>query len=170
MYWRVSAATVRIVAMASANVSQEGTLGLVSQALFRAVGGRAVVRVQLSLGAGHHALPEPDVAVVPGTARYYERRSPTTALLVVEVSDASVREDRLTKAALYAAARIPDFWLVNLPDDCVEVRRRPEPGERRYASVGIARRGQAIEIAALPGVRVAVDDLLPSPWPEPEGP
>ena len=151
-----------IVAMPPSNIAHDGTLGLVSQALFRAVGERAVVRVQLSLVAGRHSLPEPDVAVVPGSARDYERTRPTNAFLIVEVSDTSLKQDRLTKSAIYAEAGIPEYWIVNLPDDCVEVRRRPETKPRRYASVAVAHRGETIKPAALPGVRVAVDDLLPS--------
>ncbi len=151
-----------IVAVSPSNVGHDGALGLVSAALFRAVGERAVVRVQLSLVAGPHSLPEPDVAVVPGGARDYERTRPTSALLVVEVSDTSLKQDRLTKSAIYAAAGIPEYWIVNLPDGCVEVRRQPDATGRRYASVAVARRGETIELTALPGVRAAVDDLLPS--------
>lgn len=152
-----------IVAMAPSNVAHDGAVGLVSQALFRAVGDRAVVRVQLSFVAGPHSLPEPDVTVVPGTARDYERRRPAGALLVVEVSDTSLKQDRLTKAAIYAAARVPEYWIVNLRDDCVEIRRTPEARARRYRDVVVARRGETIDLAELPGVGVAVDDLLPSP-------
>jgi Uma2 family endonuclease len=154
-----------IVAMAPSNVGHDGALGLVSQALFRAVGERAVVRVQLSLVAGPHSLPEPDVSVVPGTPRDYERKRPSSALLVIEVSDTSLKQDRLTKAAIYAAAAIPEYWIVNLPDDCVEVRRDPDVADRRYRSVEVVWRGELIELAALPDARMAVDDLLPSPLP-----
>ena len=52
---------------------------------------------------------------------------------------------------------------MNLRDDCVEIRRQPEPEARRYGSTAIARRGERIELAALRGVTVAVDDLMPSP-------
>jgi Uma2 family endonuclease len=152
-----------IVAMAPSNVSHDGALGLVSHALFRAVADRATVRVQLSFVAGPYSLPEPDVAVVPGSARDYERTRPTSALLIVEVSDSSLEQDRLTKAAIYAAARVPEYWIANLRDDCVEIRREPDAKQRRYGRVAIARRGETIALAALPGVDVAVDDLLPSP-------
>jgi Uma2 family endonuclease len=151
-----------IVAMAPSNIAHDGALGLVSQALFRTVGERAVVRVQLSFAAGTHSLPEPDVTVVPGSGRDYERSRPTSAPLVVEVSDTSLKQDRLTKAAIYAAARIPEYWIVNLHEDCVEIRRKPDPKLRRYRSVAVARRGETIAMSALPGVDVAVDDLLPS--------
>ena len=152
-----------IVTMAPANLPHDAGVVRVTHALIRAVGDRAVVRVQLSLKVGPYSLPEPDAAVVPGRIADYDHERPTTALLVVEVSDTSLKQDRLTKRALYAAAGIPEYWIVNLRDDCVEVRREPEPDARRYASVKIARRGERIELVGLPGVSVAVDDLLPSP-------
>src|SRR5436309_11692776 len=152
-----------IVAMAPQNEPHAAGVRRVARALFRAVGDRAVVQVQLSLISGRHSVPEPDAAVLPGTIADYDRAHPRTALLVVEVADTSLKQDRITKRAIYAAAGIPEYWIVNVRDDCVEVRRQPEPGERRYASTAIARRGERIELAALPVVTVVVDDLLPSP-------
>jgi Uma2 family endonuclease len=107
-------------------------------------------------------VPEPDVAIVTGRVADYDRAHPTTALLVVEVADSSLKQDRLTKRAIYAAAGIPEYWIVNLPNDCVEIRKQPEPAARRYATTTIARRGDTIEAGLLPGVHVTVDDLLPS--------
>jgi Uma2 family endonuclease len=63
---------------------------------------------------------------------------------------------------MYAAANLPEYWIVNLRDGGVEVRRDPEPKSRRYRSVAICRRGEHVEPLALPGVHIAVDDLLPS--------
>jgi Uma2 family endonuclease len=150
-----------IVTMPS-NTAHEAGVVRISHALFKAVGDRAVVRIQLSLMAGGYSVPEPDAAVVAGTIRDYDRERPTTALLVAEVSDTSLKQDRLTKAPIYAVAGVPEYWIVNLRDDCVEVRRKPEPEERRYASVMIVHRGQRIDLVGLSGVSVAVDDLLPS--------
>jgi Uma2 family endonuclease len=45
-------------------------------------------------------------------------------LLVVEISDSSLGLDR-RKAGLYAAAGVPEYWIVNLAARCVEVFRRP---------------------------------------------
>jgi Uma2 family endonuclease len=151
-----------IVSMAPQNVPHAAGVFRVHQALQRALGERALVRVQLPLALGTHSVPEPDAAVVSGRIPDYDRAHPTSALLVVEVADSSLKQDRLTKRAIYAAAEIPEYWIVNLPDDCVEVRREPEPDTRRYARVTIARRGEVIEIGILPGIRVVVDDLLPS--------
>jgi Uma2 family endonuclease len=152
-----------IVSMAPQNVPHAAGVFRAHHALHRALGDRALVRVQLPLLVGRRSLPEPDIAVVGGTIADYDRSHPKSALLVVEVSDSSLKQDRLTKRAIYAAAAIPEYWIVNLPDDCIEVRRAPERAARRYARITVARRGDILELAALPGVQLAVDDLLPSP-------
>ncbi len=131
------------------------------EALTRAVGARALVRAQLPLIAGFRSVPEPDVTVVPGRKEDYLYSHPTTALLVVEAADSSTVQYRLTKGPIYAAAGIPEYWLVNLRADCVEVFRRPWPARRRYREARLARRGARLGLVALPGVAVAVADLLP---------
>jgi Uma2 family endonuclease len=106
--------------------------------------------------------PEPDVAVVPGSVSDYDHRHPTAALLVVEVADSSLAQDRVTKRALYAAAGVREYWIVNLRDDRVEIFRAPEPESRRFGETRIGRRGERLSLVAFPDVTVAVDDLLPA--------
>ena len=43
-----------------------------------------------------------------------------------------------------------------------ETRRGPEPPDRRYRASRLAVRGEEIELTALEGARVAVEDLLPA--------
>jgi Uma2 family endonuclease len=75
--------------------------------------------------------PEPDVAVVRGPARRYNRSHPRPRdiALLVEVADATLPYDRTTKHRLYARARIPVYWIVNLIDSCVEVYTLPRAGQ-----------------------------------------
>ena len=129
--------------------------------LQRVVGDRAAVRSQAPLRASRYSMPEPDLAVVAGTLETYCDANPTTAHLVVEVADTSLSQDRLTKAAIYAAAGIPEYWIVDLRNDRVQVYRLARTDERRYPPPVMAGRGEWLEIVALPGVRVAVDDVLP---------
>jgi Uma2 family endonuclease len=151
-----------VVAMAPQNVPHAAGVARAHDALFRVVGERGHVRAQSPFVAGSYSVPEPDVMVVPGRVGDYDRAHPATALLVVEVADSSLKQDRLTKRAIYAARGVPEYWIVNLRDDGVEIRRGPDAESRRYATTTIARRGDVIEPLALPGIRVAVDDLLPS--------
>jgi Uma2 family endonuclease len=73
----------------------------------------------------------------------------------------SLPQDRLTKAPIYAAAGIPEYWIVNLRQEHVEVHRAPERTTRRYAVIEVARRGSRLALVAFPDVSVAVEDLLP---------
>jgi Uma2 family endonuclease len=135
------------------------------EAIRRAIGTRALVREEKPLVLGPHSVPEPDICVVPSRADYYAEGHPQTALLVVESADFSLAQDRLTKAAIYAAASIPEYWIVNLRDDCVEVHRGPEPRRRIYTDRSVARRGDALTLVAFPDITLAVSDLLPPPDP-----
>jgi Uma2 family endonuclease len=152
-----------VVAMTPSNPPHDSCVTRATLALQRAVAERAVVRPQCSLVVGSHSVPEPDVAVVPGTLRDYDARHPDAALLVVEVADASLQQDRITKAAIYAAAGIPEYWIVNLRDRGIEVMRDPDRAQARYRDARTLRGGESIELAALPGAVVAVADLLPDP-------
>ncbi len=103
-----------IVAMAPSNPPHASATTRVANALRGAAGKRALVREEKSLILGLYSAPEPDVALVPGTEETYDDAHPRTALLVVEVADSSLAQDRITKAAMYAAAGIPEYWIVNL--------------------------------------------------------
>ena len=88
--------------------------------------GSYVVRTEHPLSVPDStSLPEPDLAVVAPdvdlTSTY-----PTTALLVVEVSVTSLRVDATLKPALYAAAGVPEYWVVDVPGRFVRVFRDPE--------------------------------------------
>lgn len=150
-----------IVAMAPQNPGHASGAYLADTALRAAVGSRAVVRMQLPLVLSKRSVPEPDIAVVPGRAEDYFEAHPRTALLVIEVSDASLAQDRLSKSRIYAAASIPEYWLVNLKEMVVEVFRDPARSARTYRKITRAAGNTEIELVALPGVRIRVRDLLP---------
>lgn len=136
-------------------------IGAVEDALRRAIGRRATVRVQAPLLAPPYSAPEPDIAVVAGEARAYWERHPTSALLVVEVSNTSLKQDRLSKSRIYAGIGIPDYWIVNLRDGCVEVCRSPDLAQRLYLERTVFQRGEYLDLVAFADVRIAVADLLP---------
>jgi Uma2 family endonuclease len=83
------------------------------------------IRPQLPLNVPGESDPEPDVAV---TERPYDqyRDHPVTAIFVIEIADSSKYLDR-RKASLYAAAGVPEYWIVNIGDRKIEVFRKPIP-------------------------------------------
>ena len=132
---------------------------LALEALRRAFGGSHTIRVQHPLVVSDASEPEPDLAVVPGSARDYVDQHPMSAALVVEVSDSSLEYDRTRKARVYAQAGIADYWIVNVVDGILEVHR--DAGPSGYRSVSKLEAGDTVSPVATPGVSVAVADLLP---------
>jgi Uma2 family endonuclease len=124
------------------------------------VRGNALVREEKPIRLDRHFDPQPDVAVVCGTLDDYEERfpGPDEVLLVVEVADTSLDYDRTAKLAAYAAAGIPEFWIVNIREAQVEVYR--EPDEREYRARRVYKAGESLAPLAFPDCPLPVDDLL----------
>jgi Uma2 family endonuclease len=118
------------------------------------------LRPQLPLTLPDDSEPEPDLAVVRlADARSHDHH-PRTALLVVEVAGDSLRLDRGTKAALYARAGIPEYWIVNLTETAVEVHRDPDPEAAVYRTRTVASSESVLVSTSVPGLRVGVADLF----------
>lgn len=72
-------------------------------------------------------------------------------------------QDRLTKAPIYAAAGVPEYWIVDIPGQQVEIHCDPDRAARRYRTVATAGRAERVTLTAFPDTTIAVDDLLPHP-------
>jgi Uma2 family endonuclease len=125
-----------------------------------------IVSTNAPLDLEEQSAPEPDVAVVPGTLDDYPDRLPTTAVLIVEVADTSVRYDQTEKASLYAKAGIQDYWIVNLVDRQVEVYRDPVPDPAQpsgfsYSTTQVFGPADSIVPIAMPQATIPAADLLP---------
>ena len=124
-----------------------------------------VIRCQNPFNAGENGRPEPDIAIVRPESLSADQ-PPCEAVLIVEISKATLNYDRTTKASLYASLGIADYWIVNLVENQVEVCRQPIERERAefghdYASRQIYQRGQSIALLEVPEVSIAVDTMLP---------
>lgn len=75
--------------------------------------------------------PEPDISVSRGPDDVYEKRHPGPGdlALVIEVADSTLEDDRRKKGPIYAAAKLRQFWLVDLQNGRVEVHTQPQPGK-----------------------------------------
>jgi Uma2 family endonuclease len=139
---------------------------LVAKAVERAFGEGWFVQVQSPIILGARSEPEPDVCVVRGSPRDYVDAHPRRPALIVEVALSGLRVARGRKAAAYARAGIADYWIVDLVDGVLEVRRepaRPGPARRHWGYAAIETLGADAIIAPLaaPSADVRVADLLP---------
>jgi Uma2 family endonuclease len=117
---------------------------------------RASLRVQLPFAASDVSMPEPDLALVPPGD--YDQAHPAQAFLIVEVAESSANKDRQVKTNVYAAAAVPEYWLVDLAAGAIEVRSGPVNG--KYALGRVVRAGDAIRLQAFPDVEIAVGDVV----------
>jgi Uma2 family endonuclease len=92
------------------------------------LGRRAKIRCQDPITLPNNSEPEPDIVIARLREDNYLDSHPTPAdiILVIEVADSTLGFDRNTKAPLYAAAGISEYWIVNLVDDRLEVYSQPE--------------------------------------------
>ena len=127
-----------------------------NKALMTAVGERAEVSPQCPFAALDDSEPEPDLALVPPTT---PDAHPSSAYLLIEVAASSLRLDRGVKLEIYAEAKVPEYWIVDVTKRVVEVYRDPNGSE--YATKSTHKRGDVIELVALAGVRIDTSTFLP---------
>ena len=111
--------------------------------------------------------PEPDVVVVRGNTRDYLDRHPGSQdlALVVEIADSTLERDRTSKKRLYARAGIPVYWIVNLPEQKLEVYTEPidlsqEPTYQQRQDYSLSDE-VSVAIEGREVGRLTVQDLLP---------
>jgi Uma2 family endonuclease len=110
--------------------------------------------------------PEPDIAIVVLNSPTNEAGRPISASLIIEVAESSLAYDRDRKGFLYAAAGIQEYWLVNLPEHCLEVYRQCMPDATSFSGWRYQewqRRQDSDRVAPLmaPELVLAVDAIPP---------
>jgi len=114
-----------------------------------------------------YSVVDPDLAVIAGSLRDNATiDNPTTALLIVEVSETTLYQDRRIKGSLYAKVGIQDYWIVNVKRRVLEVRRNPAPdGKGRFGAskqqCDILSANDTVSPLALPQTQIKMADLLP---------
>ena len=124
-----------------------------------ALHGKVIVSVQNGLRLNDFNVPQPDFVLLPFRSDFYKNGFRTKdALLVVEVSDTTLRMDSKVKLPRYAMAGVVEVWIEDLKGDKLFVYRNPEG--REYKTVKILRRGDMVSVAAFPKVVFKVADIL----------
>jgi Uma2 family endonuclease len=128
--------------------------------LYRLFDGVHTIGVQDPVRLSDFSEPQPDISLLRWRDDDYREGHPTPAdvLLLIEVADATVVKDRTIKVPLYARYGVPEAWLVNIPEEQVEVYSDPADGAYRRAEVfgrGAEARSHTVE-----GLAVSVGELL----------
>jgi Uma2 family endonuclease len=117
------------------------------------------VRPQLPMIAGKFSMPEPDFLVVAGTPSR-RKEHPRLADLIIEIAHNSLRKDRNVKLGIYARAGVPEYWIVNVRAECIEVYRDPDVEAGTYRKTATVKPGAKLKPAELPGPTIDVAELF----------
>jgi len=149
-----------IVGMSPQNADHALVVERLSDPLFVGLPAELVIRCQLPLALSEADEPEPDVAVIDRSTPRSRRAQPTTARLIFEVAAESLRRDREIKAPLYARAGIPEYVIVNLRGECLEVHREPDPASARYRTLATLDKSASFSSTSSPGLTFSIAQLL----------
>ena len=158
---RVELVDGEIIDMAPIGRSHLSVVDQLNRLFVLAVDDEAIVRVQGSIRLGQMSEPQPDLIILRPRADFYrsEFAIGEDTLLVIEVSDTSLRYDREIKMPLYARHGVPEAWIVDVNNDQLLVFSRPEEGAYREQQA-ITRPGR-MNLVALPGLSVDLSALFP---------
>ncbi len=157
---RVELLDGEIVEMTPIGRSHAVSVAALNRALVTGIGSRAVVWCQGPIRLSALSQPEPDLALLrlrPVSYRDADAE-PRDVLLLIEVSDSSIRRDRELKLPLYARAGIQEYWIVGIQEGSVEVYTSPSASS--YVSVQRFRRGDVVSPSAFPDLRIGVDEIF----------
>jgi Uma2 family endonuclease len=157
---RVELIEGEIIDMAPIGKVHVSVVDQLNRLFVRAVGDDAIVRVQGSVRLSSSSEPEPDLVLLRPRADFYRSEFATGAdmLLVIEVSDTTLRYDRDVKVPLYARHGVPEAWIVDLENGRLLVYEAPAAGE--YARRDVIAQPGRMPVAAMPGLTVDLSGLL----------
>ena len=148
----------QLVEMSPQGPSHSQVTARLGQRLIRALDDKLYdVRQHSPFAASDDSEPEPDISVAL-RRKSISHPGPRHALLLIEVAESSLRKDREVKAAIYAEARVPEYWIIDLKTKFVWVFREPQRGV--YQDIARRTRRDTLRPLRLPRVRIKIGDLF----------
>lgn len=157
---RVELIEGEIFDMAPIGTQHGGFTAWLHRRLLRDLGERISVWDQATLPLGPFSAPEPDLVVLKYRKDEYrnQRPSPGDVLLIVEVSESSLRHDRNVKVPLYAHHGIPEVWILDVQRHQLQFFHTPEAGH--YTHISSTPAPGRVSLHTLPDSPVDLTDLF----------
>jgi Uma2 family endonuclease len=158
---RVELIRGEIITMSPQGLRHRAFIDNLNHLLATGLAGRAIVSIQMPIALTDDTEPEPDVQVLrrrPVPYKDHEAEA-SDALLLIEVAQSSLAYDRSTKLRLYAAAGIPEYWVVDCVAESIEVHRAPEAGGYREVT-RVAGPTATVALQAFADVVLALADIF----------
>lgn len=150
-----------LIAAEPQSTYHNGPLQLLAERFMRGVDPQAwMVRIQMAVAVDEYSEPEPDLAVVPRSEATRRDSHPQRAVLVVEVANTTLRLDLGAKRKLYAAAGIPEYWVVDVPRHRLLIFTQPTVSDGSYQSARELGPEDTAVALAFPEVPIRIADLF----------
>ena len=159
---RVELIDGEIIEMAPIGSSHGGNVNRFIRLFSKVVGDKTIIAAQNPVVLSGYAEPQPDLAILRWREDDYERSNPhpEDVLLLIEVSDSTLKYDRDVKVPLYANHGIPEVWLLDIQSRQLEIYREPINGV--YQQRDCRRAGQIAPILC-PDAVIDLAELFPNP-------
>lgn len=156
-----------IVEMAPRRTPHSVSNSLLWKQLYNSIAQQAEIRVQEPIVLPSNSEPEPDLVIAKKKDDNYLSAHPraTDVILVIEISDSTLKYDQETKLSLYAEAKINYYWIVNLVDNHLEVYTNPFADAQNnfgYKSKNIFLPNEHIAIPDLDRASLELANIFPS--------
>jgi Uma2 family endonuclease len=157
---RVELIEGEIIDMAPIGNDHQSIVDQLNRALVMAVGDNAIVRVQGSVRLSEWSEPQPDLLLLAPRPDFYRSQfaSGTDTLLLIEVSDTTLRYDHDVKVPLYARHGVPEVWIVDVNGGALLVYGDLRNG--KYERHVALERPAGVPVALLPGVTLDLAALF----------
>jgi Uma2 family endonuclease len=151
----------QIILKAAKGTTHVTALRLLANALQDQLGNTVLIRTQDPIRLDDFSEPEPDLAIVEGSALDYATQHPRAdqVYLVVEVSDSTLKQDCEVKDKLYAQVGITDYWVLDLKNRQLHIFRNPTP--IGYTSHLILAEPNQVSPLAFPDITLSLALVLP---------
>ncbi len=130
------------------------------------LGERAIVRGQEPIILPADSEPQPDGVIARNRSDDYLSSHPKPAeiLLLIEISDSTLRYDQQTKLSLYAEDGISDYWIFNLLENHLETYSEPyqdRQGKFSYRSKRIVLSNEVVTLPCFPDLSLDLTEIFP---------
>ncbi len=149
-----------IIAMSLVGVRHMACVNRLTDLLTDRFRGKAIISVQNPIRLDYQTEPVPDIALLKYRDDYYAQQATTAAdvLLLIEASDSTLGFDRQVERPLYASTSIPEYWLINLTDNQLELYRQPDEGD--YQEQLVVQGDERVTAVAFPQVEFQLSELM----------